>query len=154
MDSPTLIAIMSLIGTLIIGAWNVRSAMIGASDEISKGAATMLAEYRVELDDTKTELSGTKIKLKCLEDKQVENETEIKRLLAVIAKMEVEYEINLSKLRGEVAKISRDYAILEKKHNELVKAYEQKNKENNMLSDRIEKLEKGDTGPLSKGAKK
>lgn len=135
------IAVISLIGTILVGAWNVRSAMYAASDEISKGAATLLAEYRLELTEANTNISD-------LKKAQKEDKIEIESLGRQLCEMEDLHDEEIKKLRTEIKQISSDYAILEKKHNDLVRAYKEKDCENGKLLARIEKLEKGDTGPL------
>lgn len=135
------VAIISLIGTILVAAWNVRSAMVGAADEISTGAKTLLAEYRMELTKAQTDITDLEKEIKEYKD-------ELDEMRSTMTEMEVLHEKELKKLQEEIEKISTDYAVLEQKHNDLVKAYNQKDCENNHLLARIEKLEKGDTGPL------
>ena len=135
------IAVISLVGTVLVGAWNVRSAMVSAADEISSGAKTLLAEYRIELTKAQTDIGDLEIEIK-------KYKYELDEMRATMTEMEVMHEKEIKELQCEINKISTDYAILEQKHNNLVEAYNQKDCENNHLLARIEKLEKGDTGPL------
>lgn len=151
-DPSVIIAIIALIGTAITAAWNVRGAVVGATDEIAEGAATMLKEYREErtqilldLAQAKTEIADLQIQIKQLKEAQ-QNEIE---------KMKKSHAKEIASLEGKIKTITNDYRILKRKHNELVKAYEKEKKDNNCkeeqideLNARIEKLEKGDTGPL------
>ena len=137
MDITTILAIASLVGTFIIGAWNVRAALSGASDEISQGAATLLAQYRIELEKATTRISDLERELS--DYKEYTN--------AVIAKMKDDHQNEIAEM---IKTHAREISVLETKLDRACQINHQKESENNELLRRIEKLEKRDTGELSK----
>jgi hypothetical protein len=49
-------ALLTLIGTITTAYLSVKNAQVGASDEIATGSATLLGQYRLELDRLKLEI--------------------------------------------------------------------------------------------------
>jgi hypothetical protein len=60
---------LSLIGTITVAYLSVRNTQMGASDEIATGSATLLGQYRLELDRLKLEIADLRKQYTALQAK-------------------------------------------------------------------------------------
>ena len=118
-DPAVILAVISLIGTIILAGAQVRSARMGATDKISNAAVTLIEplEKRIKLLEVSIIARDLRI-------------TELERQVAEIPT-----------LKAEIAQLHRENADLRIK---LKLAQDEKNE----LRDRIREIEKRGTGPL------
>lgn len=141
--------LLSLIGVVLIAVYNVRKARVEASapDKIAAGFEKLNEAHRLEIESLRQEIS----------DMEIKNKRDINALReeydAKILAMELAHRREITALATDNEMLVRKHNQLAAEHNKLNGKYKSVLAEKDTLSERVDKLEKGDTKPLRKDTK-